>query len=287
MTFLKNKLAVTIIVLSVSFLILIGYSVKREKVSFVENGVGVTLNSVQKVVYGAGAKIKDFGSFIFHFSEIKKENEELKARNDELETKALGYDALKSENERLSENLKFKNERSEYDYLGCRIIGNAGGNYLDGFTIDRGTKDGVKKGMVAVTSKGLVGQVTAVASNWAIVQSLSNENIAVSGMVNSQETSGNDSGMVRGYKDSENRLLAKLYYLPLDSKVKKGDEILTSGLGGLYPKGIRIGKVLDIEEDKGKIMKNAVIEPYVEFNKLQEVLLVVPKNIRDMNEIKY
>lgn len=287
MTFLKNKLAVTIIVLSVSFLVLIGYSVKREKVSFVENGVGVTLNSVQKVVYSVGANIKEFGSFIIHFSEIKKENEQLKARNDELETKALEYDALKSENERLSENLKFKDERSEYDYLGCRIIGNAGGNYLDGFTIDRGIKDGVKKGMVAVTSKGLVGQVTAVASNWAIVQSLSNENIAVSGMVNSQETSGNDSGMVRGYKDSENRLLAKLYYLPLDSKVKKGDEILTSGLGGLYPKGIRIGKVLDIEEDKGKIMKNAVIEPYVEFNKLQEVMLVVPKNIRDLNEIKY
>lgn len=287
MTFLKNKLAVTIIVLSVSFLVLIGYSVKREKVSFVENGVGVTLNSVQKVVYSAGANIKEFGSFIIHFSEIKKENEELKARNDELETKALEYDALKSENERLSENLKFKDERSEFDYLGCRIIGNAGGNYLDGFTIDRGIKDGVKKGMVAVTSKGLVGQVTAVASNWAIIQSLSNENIAVSGMVNSQETSGNDSGMVRGYKDSENRLLAKLYYLPLDSKVKKGDEILTSGLGGLYPKGIRIGKVIDIEEDKGKIMKNAVIEPYVEFNKLQEVMLVVPKNIRDLNEIKY
>lgn len=287
MTFLKNKLAVTIIVLSVSFLVLIGYSVKREKISFVENGAGVTLNSVQKYVYAAGAKIKEFGSFIVNFSEIKKENDKLKARNDELESKALGYDSLKSENERLSENLKFTSQRSEYDYLGCRIIGNAGGSYLDGFTIDRGTKDGVKKGMVAVTSKGLVGQVTAVASNFAIVQSLSNENIAVSGMVNTQEATGNDSGMVRGYKDAENRLLAKLYYLPLDSKVKKGDEIITSGLGGLYPKEIRIGKVLDVEEDKGKIMKTAVIQPYVEFNKLQEVLLVVPKNIRNMKEIKY
>lgn len=287
MTFLKNKLAVTIIVLSVSFLILIGYSVKREKKSFLENGVGVTLNSVQKVVYGAGAKVKEFGSFVIHFSEIKKENDKLKARNDELEKKAIAYDTLKSENDRLSENLKFKDQNSEYDYIGCRIIGNAGGNYLDGFTIDRGTKDGIKKGMVAVTSKGLVGQVTAVANNSATIYTLSNENIAVTGMVNSEGDNGNDSGMVRGYKDSENRLLSKLYDLPLDSKIKKGDEITTSGLGGLYPKGIRIGKVLDIEEDKGKIMKNAVIQPYVEFNKLQEVLLIVPKNNRYLKEIKY
>ncbi len=281
MTFFKNKLAVTILILSVSFLILIGVSVKRERLSLVESGVGSTLNSVQRFVYKSGYTIKDSLSFVFNITDIKKENEELKKRNDELEQKALEHDTLVKENDTLKEALNFKNQRSEYNYIGCNIIGRSGGNYLSGFIIDRGTKDGIKKGMVVVTSKGLVGQVTSTAINWSEVQSISNENIAVSGMI---ESTSETNGIVKGYKDSENRLLAKLYYLPLDSTVKPGDVILTSGYGNLYPKGIRIGQVIDVEEDRGKIMKNAIIEPYVDFNKLEQVLVVVPKDIRD---IKY
>jgi rod shape-determining protein MreC len=281
MTFFKNKLAVTIIILSVSFLILIGLSVKRESLSMVENGVGSTLNSVQGLLHKSGFTIKDSLSFVFNFTNVKKENEELKKRNDELEQKALEHDTLMKENETLREELNFINQHAEYNYVGCNIIGRSGGNYLDGFIIDKGTKNGIKKGMVVVTSKGLVGQVTSTAVNWSEVQSISNENIAVSGMA---ESTNETSGIVRGYKDAENRLLAKLYYLPQDSTVKQGDIILTSGYGNLYPKNIRIGQVIDIEEDKGKIMKNAIIEPYVDFNTLEQVLVVIPKDIR---EIKY
>jgi rod shape-determining protein MreC len=281
MTFFKNKLAVTIIILSVSFLILIGVSVKRESLSMVENGVGSTLNSIQRLFHKSGYTIKDSLGFVFNFTNVKKENEELKKRNDELEQKALERDTLMKENEILRESLDFKSQHSEYNYIGSNIIGRSGGNYLDGFIIDKGTRDGIKKGMVVVTSKGLVGQVTSTAINWSEVQSISNENIAVSGMA---ESTNETSGIVRGYKDADNRLLAKLYYLPQDSTVKQGDVILTSGYGSLYPKNIRIGQVIDIEEDKGKIMKNAIIEPYVNFNTLEQVLVVIPKDLR---EIKY
>lgn len=276
MAFFKNKLAVTIIVLSVSFLAIIGYSVKRDKASIGESGVGATINSVQKYVYKAGSSIKEFGSFVFNFSKIKNENESLKKENDELQNKALEYDSILKENQRLSEMLDFKNQRSEYKYKGCSIISTSGGGILDGLTINRGTKDGITKGLVVITAKGLVGQVTSVASNWSIVQTLSNENIAVSGMIASSDAGNGDNGIVRGYKDSDNNSLAKLYYLPEQSKVKKGDVIVTSGRGRIYPKGIRIGTVTDIEEDKGKVMKNAVIQPSVDFNKLEEVFVVIP-----------
>lgn len=281
MTFFKNRLAVTIIVLSVSFLILISYSVKREKVSIVENGVGSTLNTLQFGVSKVGNSIKGSLSFLFNFTTVKKENEELKKENDKLQNELVEYNSALSENQTLRDDLNFKNQRSEYDYLGCNVIGKSGGNFLDGFIIDKGQKDNIKKGMIVVTSKGLVGQVTSTASNWSIIQSISNENIAVSGMV---ETANETNGIIKGYKDENNKLLAKLYYLPLDSNIKKGDVILTSGFGNLYPKGIRIGEVIDIEEDQGKIMKNAIIQPYVDFNKLQQVLIVIPKDIRD---IKY
>ena len=90
--------------------------------------------------------------------------------------------------------------------------------------------------------------------------------------------------MVKGYSDSNNQFLAKLYYLPQDSTIKKGDVILTSGINNSYPRGIRIGTVISVEDDKGKVMKNALIKPYVNFDKLQELLIVVPQ---DKTDIKY
>lgn len=281
MTFFKNKLTVTVIVLSVSFLILIGYTVKREKMSAAENGVGVILNSVQGVVYNFNNKVKESISFIVNYKDIKKENSDLRKENTELKDKSLKYDALNNENERLRQMLNFKTQRSEYSYLGCDIIGKSGNNWLDGFIINRGSDDGVKDRMIVVTGDGLVGQVTSVGTNWSIVQTLVNENIAVAAMLN---TTRENDGVVNGYRDDNDKLLAKLNYLPLNSKVKVGDMVLTSGLGQLYPKDIKIGKVIAIEEDKGKLIKNALIEPSVDFNKLEELFVVIPKNDR---EVKY
>jgi rod shape-determining protein MreC len=281
MKFAKNKLAVVIIILSVTFLSLIAYSANREKMSLVENGVGVTINSVQGVFYKGFYKIRDSFKFITNFSKVKKENEELRKANIELQAKALEYDDLEQESVRLRSMLNFSKQREEYNYVGADIIGVSGNNFLDGFIINKGENKGIKKRMIAMTGEGLVGQVTSVGNNWAIVQCLSNENIAVAALV--QSTSENN-GIVKGYKDENNKLLAVIQRLSLDSLIKKDDVIVTSGLGGIYPSGIRIGKVLSIHEDKGEVMKSAIIEPYVNFSKIEEVFIVVPKENR---EIKY
>lgn len=280
----KNKLAVTIVLLSVTFLVLISKSIKSDKISFAGNGIGVTFNAVQGNIYKLNNKVKDSILFVLNFSNVKKENEELKKKNSELESKTLDYASLKSENEKLREMLNFKNQRLEYDYVGCDIIGKGGNGLLDQFIINKGSKDGIDKQMLAITEEGLVGQVTSVGSNWSIIQTLSNANIAVSGYIERTK----DNGIVQGYKNSDSKLIAKLSYLPLEADVKKGDVVSTSDIAipypGLYPKGIRIGSVIDIEEDKGKVMKNAIIQPYVDFNKIEEVFIVLPKNKID---IKY
>jgi len=277
----KNKLAVVIIILSVTFLSLIGYSVNREKMSFVENGVGITVNSVQGIFYDGFYKIRDSFKFITNFSKVKAENEELRKTNSELQGKALEYDALKQKNETMRSMLNFAEVKNQYKYIGADIIGISGNNFLDGFIINKGQSAGIKKRMIAMTGEGLVGQVTSVGNNWAIVQCLSNENIAVAALV---ESTNDNNGIVKGYKDENNKLLAEIQRLSLESGIKKGDVIVTSGLGGIYPAGIRIGSVLSVHEDKGEVMKSAIIEPYVDFTKIQEVFIVVPKEDR---EIKY
>ncbi|GAA0124308.1 rod shape-determining protein MreC [Clostridium sp. CTA-19] len=278
---LKNKLAVLVIILSVCFLFLIGYTVQRKHVSFVENGVGTTLNSVQGVVYNIGNKVKNSFSFIFHIKDLKSENEKLKEDNKNLDKLKNENTMLTEENARLRENLKFKDTKSDYEYIGADIVGLSGQNFLDGFTINRGSKDGIEKGMIAVTSVGLVGQVTSVGNNRATIQTLCNENIAVAGYVLSTKES---DGIVKGYKGNEDKFLAEITGLSIDSGIKVGDTIVTSGLGAIYPKGIEIGKVLDVKEDKAAVMKSAVIKPSVDFNTLEQVLIVVDKENSDKNK---
>ena len=93
-----------------------------------------------------------------------------------------------------------------------------------------------------------------------------------------------DTGYLTGYKDKQDKNLTQVLELPLDSTVEEGDVILTSGVGMIYPKEIRIGEVVSVHEDKVKVMKSAIVKPYVDFNKLEELFIISPKDTRD---IKY
>lgn len=279
MKLFKNKLAVIVILLSVCFLGLIGYSVQKNNMSLVENGVGNVVNSVQGVFYKVGNKIKSSVNFVFNYGDVKDENEALKAENERLKSFDIENELLKSENDKLRSILNFKNANEEYEYIGADVTGIAGNNFLEGYYINRGEKEGIEKGMVAINGNGLIGQVTSVGENWSIVESLCNENIAVAGYVLSTEES---NGIVKGYKGNEDKFLAEIQGLALDSTIKEGDVILTSGLGEIYPKGIKIGEVIEVYEDKANVTKSAIITPSVEFNKLEQLTIVVPKEKRNV-----
>lgn len=281
MKLLKNKLTVTIIVLSVAFLGLIFVTVKRDDLSIIESGAGSSLNPIQKLVYNANRGVKDFVDFFLNYSDVKEENKELAKENKKLQNKLTELSDSEETIARLQALLDFKNARSEYNYLGTNIIGYSGGNITNGYIVDRGTNDGVKKGMVVTASDGLLGQVSTVGSNWAIVQSISNENVSVAVMV---ESTRENTGILKGYKDSENNNLAKVTNLPMGSQVKEGDVILTSGLGEVYPSEMRIGEVVSVEVDRINVMKSAIVKPYIDLNKLEELVIIVPK---DEREIKY
>ena len=280
MKLLKNKLTVTIIVLSVAFLGLITLTVSRDDKGL-ESGAGSTLNPVQKVAYGFNRGVKDFVDFFLNFSDVRDENKELQKENDKLKAEIDEYSKLKEENERLQKVLNFKDEKNNYDYIGTNIIGISGDSILNGYIVDRGKDDGIEKGMVVISADGLVGQVSSVGKNWAIVQCIVNENVKVAVMVDSTRE---NTGILQGYKDYFNNNLAKVLNLPMDSEVKEGDVIVTSGLGGYYPKEIKIGEVVSVEEDRVKVMKSAIVKPYVDFNKIEELFIVAPK---DKREIKY
>ncbi|MBP3916651.1 MULTISPECIES: rod shape-determining protein MreC [unclassified Clostridium] len=276
----KNKLAVTIVVLSVAFLGIIIFSLKNNS-NIISSGVGSVISPLQKIIYNANDKLKESFDFFINFSKVKQENKELAAKNAELENQLIEYNRMKDENTRLREMFNYSEAHQNYNYLGCNIVGYSGGNISNGYIIDKGTNDGVKKDMVVITPAGLVGKVTKSESSYSIVQTILNENIAVASMV---ESTRETTGILQGVTDSKNKNLTILSNIPIDSEIKEGDIILTSGLGGMYPQEIRIGEVVSVEVDSVGIMKKAIVKPYVDFNKLEELFVVVPKEEINIGE---
>lgn len=283
MKFFKSKLAVTVIVLSVTFLGVIIYTAKSDS-KFISGALGAGFNPIQKVIYMAGDKIKGGIDFFASFSQVKQENDQLKKENIELQNQLVGYNTYKTENENLKKELNFKQGHEQYNYLGVNIIGESGGSFYDGYVIDRGSDSGIQKDMIVISGNELVGIVTEVYSNWAKVQTIASENTAVAATV---EQTSEVSGIVRGYKDIASKApMAKIFNLPMNSTIKAGDTIITSGLGGIYPQGIRIGTVTSVETDNVQVSKSAVIKPFANFSTLSQLVVVVPKD-PTRGEIKY
>ncbi|MCR4943203.1 MAG: rod shape-determining protein MreC [Clostridium sp.] len=280
MKLLKNKLTVTVIVLSVAFLGLITATATRNAKG-IESIAGDTLNPIQKVAYNMNRGLKDFVDIILNFSSVRAENKALAKENQELKNKITEDADLEAENERLKSLLDLKDRNANYDYIAINIIAYAGDGVIDGYVVDKGQNDGIEKNMVVISSEGLVGQVSSVGNNWSIVQTIINENINVSVM---DEKTRKNTGILQGYTNNSNEYLLKVSNLPMDSEVQEGDQIITSGLGMLYPKEIRVGEVISVEEDKVKVMKTAIVKPSVDFNKLEELCIIAPK---DKTEVKY
>lgn len=277
----KNKLAVTIVLLSVAFCGMIIYSLQSDA-NGISSSVSTVVSPLQKIVYNINSRVKETVDFFLNFSEVKLENEQLKQKNAELANELIEYESLKDEVERLREALNFTESRSNYNYVGVNIIGYSGSSLSDGYIIDKGSNDGIAKNMVVVSYKGLVGKVTKVSSNFAVVQSILNENIAVAVM---DQQTRDATGVLQGLSDKKNTNMTVVYNLPIDSDVKEGDIIITSGLGKIYPKEIPVGTVVSVQEDNVKVMKSAVVEPFVNFNKLEELFVVIPNS--NIDEIEY
>ena len=278
MKFFKNKLAVTVIVLSVAFLGIIIFTVKSDSKNPISGGVGTVLNPVQKVVYTISDKVHDVFDFFYNFSDVKNENNDLKKKNLELENQLVEYNELKRQNDVLRGIVDFSKENNQYKYIGTNIIAKSGNSLVEGYTIDKGSSEGIKKDYIVISPEGLVGVVTEVHSNWSKIQTLLNENVAVAATIEGDSNSGD--GIVKGYRNGS-EMQAEITNLPMNSTIKEGETVVTSGLGGYYPKGIRIGEVTSVQSDDVKVMKTAILKTYVDFNNLQELFVVVPPSERD------
>ena len=211
----------------------------------------------------------------FRYDQLLAENEALRRRVAELEQAALaGEDAVR-ENERMKDLLGLAEPRPDLRYLDAEVVRGSSSNWTSDLTIDRGTLSGVEEGDCVIDQYGyLVGVVTRADLNSSIVTTILDPTLSVGVRVARTDEDvvlgGDFTLMLEG--------LIRLSFLPEDFKLVTGDQLTTSGLGGLYPSGLIVGTVRSFEMEKDGITRYAQVEPAADISGVRYVYVIVDFN---------
>ena len=265
----------------------------------------------QSKIYSFGQRILNIKNVIFHQDNIVEENQKLKEENMQLRLDSLRTDKIEEENERLLKLLEMKESKAYRDVIKfTRVIFSDANDINNRLYIDLGKKDGIRVDMIAVYGDYLVGKVSKTFDTYSVVDLISNPNSMVSsrlikevekvenkennkevnvpeeplGLQNEEQVTHkvgekikiNILGVARG-SDEEDGLL---YFQPsiYDNNITVGDEIYTSGLSNIYPEGIKIGKIEDINEKENYAYKTIKLRPGFESKDLRELIIINHRN---------
>ena len=196
-----------------------------------------------------------------------KKNAELQKKVDELRSQIFTLREVRKENERLKELLEFGKEIPRKKVL-AQVVSWDSSNEFKVLRINRGSNDGLMNTSPVITRNGLVGYVFRLTPNYADVLTILDQNNRIDALVMETRTNGIVEGQ-SGFK-------CILKYVSRTEKLEIGQEIITAGLGEIYPKGIKVGKISKIDKENFGITQKVEIEPSVDFHKLEEVVVLLP-----------
>ena len=227
---------------------------------------------IQSKVYNVANRAISIKDIIFSYEEIIAENENLKKENMELKIHKERNQKIQEENQRLLKLLEMK-ENSIYkgNLKFARVSFSDINNLNNKIFIDLGAEDGIKIDMITVYGDYLVGKIVAVHNNYSEVELITNPNSIISA-----KTMRDILGIARG-SDEEDGLL---YFQPsiVEDNLKEGDEIITSGISDIYPEGIKIGKIEEIDEKENYGYKRVTLKPGFESKDLRELIVIGREN---------
>lgn len=268
--FFRNKPLVITVILVIVILVLLITTTNTQDISGGQTVAGGIFVPVQRFFYQMTDNISSFFGNTFNTTDLAKENANLKDELSTLKSELSDYDELAKENERLSALLDYQQQHTDYSFKVAGITAKNPGIWFDGFTIDVGSADGIAVDMPVVTPDGVVGRIEEVGLNWAKVMTIIDGQSGVSTIVERTR----DVGSVRGRLETDpTDPLMDMDFLPIDTDIQIGDNILTSGIGGIYPKGLMIGQVVEVGEQSNQ--KKVVVKSAVNFRNLEEVMVMV------------
>src|SRR5690554_6448626 len=197
-----------------------------------------------------------------------KDNALLTKKVDELENQLFEMEEVRKENVRLKQLLKFGVDIPMEKVL-AQVVSWDASNEFRVLRINKGSRDGLREMSPVITMNGLVGYVYRLTPNYADILTILDQNNRVDSIVARTRS----HGVVEGASDFK----ARLKHLNRTEKVEVGDEIITAGLGNIYPKGIRVGTISKIDKENYGITQSIVVTPSVNFHKLEEVVVLIDK----------
>lgn len=238
-----------------------------------ENILGTVFTPVKSVATHIGNSVEKFFRTFADYDKLKSENEMLKAENDDLTVRLEKSYHLETENERLRNLLSLTEKLPEYNKTEATVVSVSDDKVSSVFTINKGSLSGIKEKDVVIASEGLVGYVRDVGFNWATVVTILDPQVAVGAFLPRTEL----VAMTEGHRELKGDGLCRLSYLENTSLINRGDTVVTSGLGGLYPEGITIGKISEITVSDNGLSQYGIITPSVDFSSLRYVYVLSAK----------
>lgn len=275
--FFLNKRLIVLLVSIILLVALIGFSIKdRQKLSWPEQFVKDSIGVVQRVFEKPAQYVAGFFQNVEDIKVTYEENKALKAKLDKYAELSSKVGELTKENDELRAILGKKDSLRQYDPLQSTIIGRNPDKWYDLVAIDKGAQEGVQKDMAVITDKGLIGKVKSVSQFTSTVELLSSvtRTNRISAVAQDDPTK-TVFGLIEGYdKDKQALIFTKI---PSNANVKKDQIIVTSGLGGVFPDGLVIGKIVDVTPDDYGLTQTAYVKPEADFNNIDNVIVAKRK----------
>jgi rod shape-determining protein MreC len=248
------------------FLVVIFFSVLGRSgiLEPIQNLVLYSSSPISKGLNKGSAPLIGFFKDIGQANDLRKENTQLKQENEQLRNQVTELTIVKNRVFELEQALNIRIANLETAYLTANVIGFIQLPFRSELSINLGSIDGIKAGNIVLSPQGsLVGRVTSVKKNYAFVRLVTDSRSRVA----SQILGGTTTGILSGKATRE------LNFMLVIGKIEKGDTLITSGLGGLYPADIPIGKVKEVNSNAQKTFPQVVVEPFIQITNLRTVLI--------------
>ena len=270
---LANKKLILLLVSVIFLVALISFSLRdRQNASLPERIVKDTVGFAQSMV----AKPTDYITGVFveiqSLLNTYEENKHLKMRLEGFASLEAQVSDLERENEALQELVDKEASLRDFEPIQATVIARNPDQWEEKIVLNRGSSHGVKKNMAVMTAKGLIGKITVVTSFTSEVElvNTTNANYRVSAYVQGEKA--DVYGLIEGFDQERDELIVKR--LDNNIEIKEGEKVMTSGLGGIFPKGILIGEVTEVVADEFGLTKSAYIKPAANFSLLENVMIV-------------
>ncbi len=243
--------------------------------SYIRSAIVTVASPFRWAFTKVGEGISGFSLYFKTLEELRDENDALRAELEGYKSLVYNAELIGEENDFLSKYLGIKEEHVDFLFENATVVGREATNYRTVVTLSKGSLHGIEVNMPVITEEGLIGHITEVGSTWSKAEILTESSSAVGAYI---ERSGT-LGVVEGTYELRTEGLCRMVYIEAASDIRVGDKVLSSGIGEVYPRGLLIGKVTEINMDERTRTLVATVEPAADLESISKVMIITEYEI--------